>query len=126
MFEAMFRANLQENKEGVIQIKDLSYPTLKVLMTYFYCGTLAEEEWSKQEIIVELTYAAGKYQLTDILEILDHNLGKRCDATTVGPLLDLAFKLGLKQAENELFVVLKRNFMEAKKFSDFKELFGKE
>lgn len=75
---------MQENKEGVIEIKDLSYSTLKVLMTYFYSGKLLVEEWSKPEVIVELTYAAGKYHLTDVLEILDQNLGKRCDPTTVG------------------------------------------
>ncbi len=101
----MFRSKLSENQTGVVNMKDISGKTMGIFLHYFYSGELLPS-WSDSDTVVEFTYAAGKYQVTKILELLDEVLASwnEEDAThTDIRLLELAGKLGLKTAENKLF-----------------------
>lgn len=100
----MFRSKMSEDQTGIVDVKDITEKTMSILLHYFYSGELLPS-WKDEDTVVEFTYAAGKYQLTGILELLDDVLGTRDeeDATqTDVRLVDLAAKLGLKNAEKKL------------------------
>lgn len=107
VFGAMFDSNLTEGQTGIIQLEDLSGKALALILEYIYGGILSEPEWYQPEVIVELTYAAGKYQLTDLLEHLDEVLGVRGKGEHAGALLALCENLGLEKAEKELMHYVK-------------------
>jgi len=72
VFEAMFRSEMLEQQTGVVEL-DLSSKTLKILLHFIYTGSLPQG-WSKDDYIdvigLELDYAADKYMLDELSEIL--------------------------------------------------------
>lgn len=102
----MFEANLSETQTGTVSLNDLSGAAVKVMLTFMYTSTLLPQ-WSQGDIVVELTYAAEKYELKELLVILDRELGKICTIQNVGKLIVLAKKLSLKKAEKELAMYVK-------------------
>lgn len=104
----MFRNNLSEAETGIVRIPDISGPTLNIVLQYIYTGTLANN-WCKPEVVVELTNAAAKYELKDLLEYLDWKLGKVCDEQTAGKLLLLANRLQLRKAEKQILEYIKQH-----------------
>lgn len=103
-FASMFsRGAFKEGSSGVIQMDDLSGKTIELLLHYIYTGQLLKC-WKEEDVIVEFTYAVGKWQLTEIIELLDDVLGNVQEqvTSTTAVLLDLANKLSLKKAEAEL------------------------
>lgn len=113
VFATMFKSEFNESTTGNVGIDDISEDTMKVLLHYFYTGKLLPS-WKNEDVVVEFTYAAGKYQLTHVLELLDALLGaenpKNVSHLEV-QLLNLADKLSLKNAENQLLrrIVAKMN-----------------
>lgn len=101
VFEAMFRSIMTETETGVVKCEDLSGKCLKILVHYIYTGTLLEE-WCHSDILYELTYAADKYLLTDLLQFLDGVLGKVCTPMGIGSLLSLVNSLSLKKAAKDI------------------------
>ena len=97
----MLETDMKEGNERVIKLQDVSGSTLKVLLSYLYTGELLPE-WKSAEVIVELTNAAGEYQLEELKEFLDNVLGKVCDLDNVLPLISLAQKLSMTHAKKEL------------------------
>ncbi len=80
----MFRTDFSENQTGIVIVKDVAAKTMKILLHLFYAGELLPS-WKDPDTVVELTYAAGKYQLTNVLKLLDEVLGSRDeeDATSI-------------------------------------------
>ncbi len=115
----MLRTELSEKKTGVVNISDLSGKTVKVLLHYLYTGQLLDS-WKDTDVIVEFTYAAGKYQLKEVLEMLDNMLGQTKDKAsgTSLLLLELASKLSLKKAETELMERIVKFAMTAENTGD--------
>lgn len=100
----MFGSQFSESTTGIIKVDDLNGKTMKLIVHYMYTGQILPT-WRDQDVIVDLTYAAGKYELTEILKMLDNVLGDRdyneatnCDIL----LLSLSQKLSLKNAESAL------------------------
>jgi hypothetical protein len=123
VFDSMIRSKMSEDQTGIVDVQDVTGKTMSILLHYFYSGELLPS-WKDEDTVVEFTYAAGKYQLTGILELLDHVLGSRDeeDATQTDVLLlDLAAKLGLKNAEKKL---LERIVAKTTKIQSRDELFG--
>jgi len=67
------------------------------------------EDWAESDVIIQLVYAADKYQLTDLFEFLDQVVGVVCTKETAGKLLNLAKKLSMKKAEKDLFEFMKKH-----------------
>ena len=97
----MLTSNMKEGNERVIKLQDIGGETLKVLLNYFYTGDLLPS-WNSAEVIVELTNAAGEYQIEELREFLDSVLGKVCDLDNLLPLISLAQKLSMKNAVRDL------------------------
>lgn len=104
----MFKNNMRESETGIIRIDDLSAATVSVLLEFIYTGTLPQN-WYKPDVVVELTSAAAKYDLKDLLEFLDSRLGSICNEVTAGKLLLLASQLKLHQAEKQILEYIKRH-----------------
>lgn len=77
VFEAMFASDMEEAK-GVVKINDFDSETINQMLRFVY--------WLKVEklddIVVDLIYAADKYQIQELKEIcidsLIANLDQRC------------------------------------------------
>lgn len=122
----MFRSDLSENQTGIVNVKDVSSKTMEIFLHFFYSGEL-RPSWKDQDTVVEFTYAVGKYQLTNVLKMLDDVLGSRdeMNATyTDVQLLDLAQKLNLKTAEKELMERIRRTLGKVNTGSEFLALWG--
>lgn len=98
---------------------------MELILHYIYTGELLPN-WCDLDMIVEFTYAAGKYQLEDVLEYLDNKLGSVVgvpkDDTwkrTGAELADLSLKLGLNTASTEI----RTNFVKAIQECDSYESF---
>ncbi len=107
----MLNCDLSEKTTGIIEMSDITSKTMKIILHYFYVGELLPF-WRDPDTIVEFTYAAGKYQMTEVLELLDDLLGRK-DAYDVDhsdvQLINLAGKLKLGKAEERLLeVIVKR------------------
>ncbi len=126
VFESMFRSKLSENKTGIVDVKDVSSKTMGILLHFFYTGNLLPS-WKDDDTVVEFAYAVGKYQLENILKLLDDVLGSRDenDATyTDLKLLDLAQNLGLKTAEKELLERIKKTTIKVNSAMELFALYG--
>lgn len=98
----MFRPEFTETITGTVQVDDISSKTMKVLLKYWYTGKL-QPSWRDSDVIVEFTYAAGKYQMTQVLQMLDEVLGydNNTHKTDID-MLKLLDKLSLKNAESRM------------------------
>lgn len=126
VFESMFRSDFSENQTGIVNVEDLNAKTMGIFLHMFYSGELLSS-WKDPDTVVEFTYAAGKYQLTDVLKLLDDVLGVRDEedaSYTDVQLLDLAQKLNLKTAEKELLERIKRGMAKITSGEEFFNLCG--
>ncbi len=121
----MLNSDLSESSSGVVRVDDSSAKTMKVILHYFYTGDLLIND----NVIVELTYAAGKYQMTHVLELLDGILGwneeQEVSYSDV-QLLSLAGKLSLKKAEAKLLEIIVAKIQKVTTSEALYELFGYE
>lgn len=117
----MFRSTLKEEQSGIIELDDLSGKTVNVLLDYIYSAKI-NPDWCEPSVIVEFTYAAGKYQFAEVLQFLDEEVGKYCDLSNVGSLLSLASNLALRNAEAVLLNYIKVNGI--KSAENFFKVFG--
>jgi hypothetical protein len=104
VFASMLTCDLSENATGIIGMTDISSKTMKIILRYFYIGVLLPS-WRDPDTIVEFVYGAGKYQMTEVLELLDDMLGRNSvgDAGILHVrLIDLAGKIKMYKAEARL------------------------
>lgn len=118
----MFRSDMKEAKSGTVQVDDVGSQVMEILVKFWYTGQL-DESWSDPGVIHELTYAAGKYTMNDLLEFLNNTLGSdkiHCDIR----LLDLARKLDLKRAAAMITYTLVKKTATVKTDDELMVLFG--
>lgn len=115
VFRTMFQTTMKETISGVIECEDISGKCLKVLLHFLYTGKLAEA-WKDADVLWELTYAAEKYQVKDLLDFLDANMGAMCRPQEAPTFLILANKFSLKNAEKDLFDFIKKSATKADDF----------
>jgi hypothetical protein len=126
VFAGLLNSEFCERKSGIVKVDDISGKTMKILLHYFYTGDLLTG-WSDHDTIVEFTYAAGKYQMTQVLELMDDLFGRGAQKEVSNldvQLLSLAGKLSLKNAEGRLLQRIITKITEAKTSEDIFQLFG--
>lgn len=126
VFDTMFHSEFSEERTGIVNVKDVSAKTMGIFLQLFYTWELLPS-WKDEDTVAEFTYAVGKYQLTNVLELLNGVLGSRDekDAThTDFRLLDLARKLNLTTAEKELLERIKRTVSKVESSEGLFELYG--
>ena len=62
MFERMFDTDMAEAKSGTVVIEDMLASTLEKLLEFAYTGEVTD-----MQEVVELLYAADKYQLPNLV-----------------------------------------------------------
>lgn len=88
-------ADMEESKTGVIKIPDVGSQAMDVLLHHIYTGRV---DPSCNQIIEEVIYAAGKYNLPELLEYCDKIMITICDNENAMSLLSLAKMHDLKNA----------------------------
>lgn len=99
----MFPKQFSEQSVSTIEILDVPGQTIRLLLQYWYTGELLSS-WADDDTVVEFLSAVGKFQITELLEMLDSTLGS---SETKGTrqqidLLRLANKFLLKNAQQKL------------------------
>lgn len=97
----MFPKQFSEQNVSTIEILDVPSQTIKLLLQYWYTGELLSS-LANDDTVVEFLSAVGKFQITELLEMLDSTLGS---SETMGTrqqidLLRLANKFLLKTPNN--------------------------
>lgn len=118
VFKAMFDSgNWKEgqgsstelDEEKSLVLEEISGKTLNVLLHYLIGGVLLKDVWKADDVILELTWAAPKYQLEGLTEFLDKVLPAIIYDTEITAKLALLTKrLGMKNAEKGLLSKLKQ------------------
>lgn len=109
VFAKIFGSDFLEGSSGEVIVDDVGAKTMQILLKYWYSGEILPS-WKDDDIIFEFIYAAGKYQITKILNMLDDCLGLDLKASDVTvELLKMVQNLGLKKAEANLqtYIILK-------------------
>lgn len=65
VFNKMFSTDMKEAKEGILDVSDLDYTTMKEVLRFIYCN----EVENLDEIAQDLIFGAEKYDLEDLKEI---------------------------------------------------------
>ncbi len=103
-----------ETSTGIVNVEDISAKTMKILLRYWYTGKLLTT-WQDADVVVEFMYAAGKYQITKILKMLDLVLGRDFKPSDAGvDLLRVVQQLPLKNAENRILKHVVNQISQAK------------
>lgn len=122
----MFRNEFSEGATGIIRLEDISEKNMKILLRYWYTGELLPSLFD-EDTVVEFTYAAGKYQMTDVLQLLNETIGqwnfKNVSKVDV-QLLDLSEKLSLEKMEANLLKRIDFHIRNTEQKKDLLNLFG--
>ncbi len=116
-----------ETSNNVLKVDDVSKKTIKILLHYFYTSNLLPI-WCDEDVIVEFTYAAGKYEIALVLELLDDLLGIQVIGNAgncLVQLLSLAWKLCLKKAEMRLLLQVKNKVEKMESSDELYKIFGR-
>lgn len=116
VFREMFRKIKNAGRPiNIIEMNEIDGSCLKVLLHFIYTGGI-KLECHAFEILWGLTYAAHKYKLSELLQFLDHALPKVLMAADAAAFLVLVSKANLKNAEKELFDMIKNSVTDPKQF----------
>lgn len=109
VFQAMSQSCKWKEGEGSLVLKELSGKTVKVLLHHLYGGVLLKDDWKAEDVILELTWAAQKYQLDSLSDFLDKILPviNFNNTDVLARLALLAKRLKMENAERGLFSKLK-------------------
>ncbi|GFR02800.1 speckle-type POZ protein [Trichonephila clavata] len=66
VFSAMFKNEMREKQENVVEISDLDFSTLRTMLFYIYTGNT--DDLTKSNV-QDILYAADKYQLAGLKDI---------------------------------------------------------
>lgn len=126
----MFRSKLTEDKTGIVNVDDICEKTMQIILHYFYTGQLLPN-WKDKDVIVEFIYAAGKYQMCEVLDMINNGLLEDIEGSDskVGcemELLSMLHKLTLENAEAWLMKRIVRATNKAKSSAELLALFGVE
>lgn len=97
---------------------------MKILLKYWYTGELLPS-WEDDDIVVEFTYAAGKYEMTQVLKMLDDLLGiavKNSEKSI--ELLKMAQVFSLNYAEARLLKQIVQKVSKIASGADFLDMFA--
>lgn len=91
----------KDTNKNVIEFPDVSASVMEILVSLWYTGQL-DDSWKSPELIENVALAADKFQIVELLEYLDGALGDEKLVTSSVSLLELAVRLGLKKAAQQL------------------------
>lgn len=124
-FATMFESSFLENSTGLVKVDDISGKTMEILLKYWYSGELLPS-WKDGDVIVELLYAAGKYQMTNLLNILDDDYSGLDFQPSEGDveMLKLVHNLSLENAEARILKRIIKKVSQATKGTEILDLFS--
>ena len=133
VFQAMFQSDMTEALAGETTIEDLDDDTLEEMIHFVYTGSLSGKQFDK----VSLLYAARKYQLDSLLDLIVLNMkaatepGEIADIFIASKLIENLFEIAIEMVWDIDFKMLEdARFKEKMEdhpmlFSKIKEKFGK-
>jgi len=116
VFERMFETNMAEAKSGEVEIEDMSASTLERLLEFTYTGEVTD-----MQDVMELLYAADKYQMSDLVRMCAGHLQGEITPAMAPDILALADRhnvLRLKQVVMERILCDKSLFMGDPEFKE--------
>ena len=99
VFQAMFQSNMAEVLAGEATIEDLDDDTLEEMIHFIYTGRLSGKQFDKPSLL----YAAKKYQLDSLLDLVVLNLraavepGEVADIFIASKLLENLFEIAMEK-----------------------------
>ena len=126
VFQAMFQSDMTEALAGETTIEDLDDDTLEEMIHFVYTGSLSGKQFDK----VSLLYAARKYQLDSLLDLIVLNMkaatepGEIADIFIASKLIENLFEIAIEMVWDIDFKMLEdARFKE--KMEDHPMLFSK-
>jgi len=105
VFDAMFKTEMKEKDERVINIEDINHAVLKKVVKYIYTMELEES----MEDMEELVYAADKYDISGMMKSCEKVMEKKMDKESVLAVITIAEKHILQNLLDKALKAVKRN-----------------
>lgn len=86
VFEAMFKSDMKEKAQNIVNIDDIKFNVLQELFRFIYCKKVNQ----MQEIVCELLIAAEKYCVEDLKLLCEETMYRDLNVENVIKYLDLA------------------------------------
>lgn len=125
VFEAMFRSNFKETIDNKINIIDISYNTLKKLLSFLQNGYLSENMKADVEALRELFITAEKYDIKDLKLVCEELLIWNTTIKNVIEHLSIAYLNGGEILEQYAIEFIKLYFEDIEDNAEFKTLVQK-
>ncbi|KAI6181260.1 Speckle-type POZ protein B-like protein [Aphelenchoides besseyi] len=112
VFRAMFDKETQEQKSGVVTIKDFEAEMVEKMLIYIYKGEVADLE----EVAVQLLPVADCYQVNDLVKKCYDSILSNLTAEIALPILELAVERDhLKDFQDRVFKFAHKNYSAIRK-----------
>ena len=89
-FRTMFLGSWKEMTDNVIELKETSSTTMKILLKYIYTGSLDIDSTKLEEEIMLLFPLAYQYMITPLQEICEHQCTEMLDHAHIVDIMQLA------------------------------------
>ena len=89
-FRTMFLGSWKEMTDNVIELKETSSTTMKILLKYIYTGSLDIDSTKLEEEIILLFPLAYQYMITPLQEICEHQCTEMLDHAHIVDIMQLA------------------------------------
>lgn len=120
-FDSILRSECFDSASSTLNVDDVSEKTMRILLHFWYTGKLLPS-WQDSDTVVEFVNAAGKYQITEILNMLNETLGETDSNKSpiyAVSLLEIVHKLSLKSAEQRLLDQLVKSMKDIRNGDEF-------
>ncbi|KAI6210370.1 Speckle-type POZ protein B-like protein [Aphelenchoides besseyi] len=118
IFRAMFDRETEEQKSGVITIKDVNANIVEAMLFYIYTNEVKD----LKEIAAQLLPIADSYQVNPLVKKCTDSIVVNLSVKNVLPILELAFEHShLKGFRHRVFKFVQRNYVEICKLDECEE-----
>ena len=122
VFSAMLKNELKESESGKVCIKDVKQETMAEMLYFIYTGLVKETALTETNAVVELLFAADKYQLDTLKDICQDKLRSILDAENAIEFLILGEKYQAPKLKDSALMEVVHHMPEIADTEDYQKL----
>ena len=122
VFSAMLKNELKESESGKVSIKDVKQETMAEMLYFIYTGLVNETALTETNAVVELLFAADKYQLDALKDICQDKLRSILDAENAIEFLILGEKYQAPKLKDSAMMEVVHHMPEIADTEDYQKL----
>jgi len=122
VFNTMLKIEMKESQSGKVSIEDIKQETMAEMLYFIYTGLVNDSALKETNAIVELLFAADKYQLDTLKNICQDKLRSLLDAGNAIEFLILGEKYQAAKLKDSAMMEVVHNMPEIADTEDYQKL----